>query len=600
MSDDQRNRDKVERRVDRLEDRLDRIERKLDRLIDDRGTDGTVDASPPGVSSSPSTPAAESTDSTEPDDSESTDWLRPENWVDKIGIALLLVGLAFLYRWTVEHGLLTPVIRVGFGLAVGVGLGIAGWKIRQDRHRLSQIMLGAASVAFYITLYSAHYFYELLPYAVAFGAMTAVVVATFIVANAERDPALAVVAAIGGFATPLLLSSDGNIPGLMTYNAVLVVGMTAIYIARGWRLILGLTALGAWSFVIYATAATFFAGLELDYVMAVEVQSRDSIELRGGEQWYIQASLLITWFCVGIVPTIRLWLTGITDKYRVNAAAFLAAGSAVAGFALTIWNWENPTWLWIGMSVSLAAGCALAAHYVRGQLPDQMVSCYRVLAALFVAAALVELTPDGQYITGVAALAVAVHYLAARLEDLSLAFTGHALMVPVVFYIAAVVTEPSSEALWPFLNADGAQGALLVGSLFAIVAITHRLDTDVHGLLSRFFYRYGAHGAVLAYIYGQAMVPGWGDVLVSTLWGAYAVALLLGGVLGGRNHLKRAGLLTVLVTVTKLVVVDLQAVDTQWRIALFMGFGAALVAISYFWPRLAGLADAADDSSATG
>ncbi len=437
--------DKLRRRIARLEDRIDDLEEQLDEIGDDDtgSTAGSKERRPLVEKLNAGTDGSVGTDDEQDTNSDSDDdWIRPENWVDKIGVALLLVGLAFLYRWSVEHGLVTPVVRVGFGLAIGTGLGIAGWQVRDSRHRLSQILLGAASVAYYIALFSAHHFYDLIPYSVAFGAMTGVVAATFIIANNERDPALAVVAAIGGFATPLLLSSDGNIPGLMTYNAILVLGMTAIYLVHGWRIILGIVALGAWAFVGYASSAIWFA--EFGELLFVN-QEQPLDEIEGHEQLYTQASLLITWFCIGVVPTVRLWLRFDPQRdadeddeqsYQVNTALLLAGASAVAGFAFTMMIWDNPAWLWTGLSVIVVAAAAAVAYRFDGDLPAKLISGYRLLATAFAVVAFAELAPDGHFITAIAALAVAVHYLAARFEDRLFAVGGHALLAPIAVYLA--------------------------------------------------------------------------------------------------------------------------------------------------------------------
>jgi uncharacterized membrane protein len=41
------------------------------------------------------------------------------------------------------------------------------------------------------------------------------------------------------------------------------------------------------------------------------------------------------------------------------------------------------------------------------------------------------------------------------------------------------------------------------------------------------------------------------------------------------------------VVLTKMILVDLAAVPTEWRVVLFMGFGGLMLAISYVLPRIA-------------
>ena len=42
-----------------------------------------------------------------------------EYWLNKIGIGLVLFGVAFLFKFSVDQGWLTPLVRLGFGVALG-------------------------------------------------------------------------------------------------------------------------------------------------------------------------------------------------------------------------------------------------------------------------------------------------------------------------------------------------------------------------------------------------------------------------------------------------------------------------------------------------
>jgi len=63
---------------------------------------------------------------------------------------------------------------------------------------------------------------------------------------------------------------------------------------------------------------------------------------------------------------------------------------------------------------------------------------------------------------------------------------------------------------------------------------------------------------------------------------AVAIVTTIAGRTSGRPGLMRVGLATLLVAVGKLFIVDLAIVDPIWRILLFIGFGAGLLAVA-FW-----------------
>ena len=665
---DDNNRDELEQRLERLEDSLERIEENLDAVVDavssepretseqspspplpdhpspaetdgdtHTGGDSTTSTQEPPIDPPAGTPSPEtsipttgggtsrkrassdidgfdgadgsvdgsSPRPTPPDkqqsslESDFSDWLQVEEWVDKIGVGLLLLGLAFLYRLSVEQGLITPAVRVGFGLAIGVGLGIAGWRVRSSRLRLSQILVGAASVTFYVSLFAAYQMYDLLPYAVSFGAMTAVVMATFILAHAIRDPALAVVGAIGGFATPLLLTSDGSIPGLMTYNAILVLGMTAIYVARGWRHILMLTALGSWAFVIYAAFSVFLAPSAGDVIVG------NAEPLDGPEPLFAQVSLLITWFCVGIVPTVRSWLWAgeqqDPEAIPTLVPGLLAFASGVFGFVLTLAIWDVPSLLWALLGLGLAGAYAGASVVLAQRFERGLATTHRLLAVIFLFIGCIEAAPDGYHWLLMAFALVIAHLFAIRCSDRAVTALSHLLTIPVVYGLIQRLDDAatSTDAALPFINANGLETAAIIGFLIAASGLIERHIDGFFTTVEHLVYRYGVHILILAWVGAQAHPFAHADLIVSSGWGLYAVGLLVAGLLGDNNEFKGVGMAVVFLTVAKLLLVDLQQLETGWRVVLFLGFGSALVAISYFSPLLTRASSRDDDEAKT-
>ena len=78
-----------------------------------------------------------------------------EWWLNKIGITLLLFGIAFLFKFAVDQNWITPSVRVGVGLAVGVCLLMVGLRVYEDRRPFSQVLLGGGIGTLYITGYAA-------------------------------------------------------------------------------------------------------------------------------------------------------------------------------------------------------------------------------------------------------------------------------------------------------------------------------------------------------------------------------------------------------------------------------------------------------------
>ncbi|MEM7347344.1 MAG: DUF2339 domain-containing protein, partial [Chloroflexota bacterium] len=70
--------------------------------------------------------------------------------------------------------------------------------------------------------------------------------------------------------------------------------------------------------------------------------------------------------------------------------------------------------------------------------------------------------------------------------------------------------------------------------------------------------------------------------VITALWAVYAVALLIAGLVFDKKLMRNLGIGTILLTVAKLLLFDLENVSTGGRVLLFSGFGVVLLVISYF------------------
>ena len=97
----------------------------------------------------------------------------------------------------------------------------------------------------YLSLYAAFQVYGLVPSGVAFLMMFAVTAATAVMAWTQDAEILAAFALIGGFSTPLLLSTGQNREvALFAYVAILDLGALALVILKPWRRLLVLSYVG--------------------------------------------------------------------------------------------------------------------------------------------------------------------------------------------------------------------------------------------------------------------------------------------------------------------------------------------------------------------
>ena len=179
-------------------------------------------------------------------------WLFGGNTIVKAGIGILFVGLAFLAKYASEHADLPVELRLAGIGAAALALLAFGWRLRLRRPDYAQVLQGGAIAVLYLTLFAAFRYYGVLAAAPAFALMVAVAAFAAALAVLQNARALAVIGALGGFATPLIVStgSDNHV-ALFTYYFVLDAGIAAVAWFKTWR---SLNVLGFAATFIVATA----------------------------------------------------------------------------------------------------------------------------------------------------------------------------------------------------------------------------------------------------------------------------------------------------------------------------------------------------------
>ena len=149
-------------------------------------------------------------------------WLFGGNTIVKAGIGILFVGLAFLAKYASRARPSAGRVRLAaIGAAAVVLLGF-GWRLRLSRPDYAQVLQGGAVAVLYLTLFAAFRYYGVLAALPAFVLMVAVAALAAALAVLQDARSLAVVGALGGFATPLIVSTGSdNYVALFAYYFVL-------------------------------------------------------------------------------------------------------------------------------------------------------------------------------------------------------------------------------------------------------------------------------------------------------------------------------------------------------------------------------------------
>jgi uncharacterized membrane protein len=342
------------------------------------------------------------------------DW---EQWVGVRGAAVAgavvaaLAGVLFL-KYTIEKGILTPVTRVTLSYLGGAATLVVAELVRRRGYRpTAEALSGAGVVILYAATWAARARYDLISFPVSFGLMILVTLAGGLLAWRHRAMSTAYIGLIGGFATPLLLTSEMENPiGLFGYLLLLNIGVWLLARRNRW-----------YALAFVAQAATFFyqaswIGLEMERsrslvgliilgvfavfftLVAQRWQDRDgetgSARAERVKQLRLQVSGLLAPFSLGFYYAARSDLTSdpLTFIALIALVSSLAcwisiverrpwiATSAVAADLALIVVWSSNddfdvtrSWQLAGMSVALALLFHLRQEWVAAQSGDSPV-----------------------------------------------------------------------------------------------------------------------------------------------------------------------------------------------------------------------------------
>ena len=164
------------------------------------------------------------------------------NWLLRIGIVILVMGVGFFLKYSVDHGLISDVGSVSLSIVAGVVMLAAGTRmLGKQYHLLGQGLMGGGIAVLYASIFAAANLYHLVSLLAAFALMTLITATAGVVAVPYRSLLVAVLGIIGGYATPLMLGSgEPNFLGLFTYMLVLGLGVLGVSFRRDWRLLVWL------------------------------------------------------------------------------------------------------------------------------------------------------------------------------------------------------------------------------------------------------------------------------------------------------------------------------------------------------------------------
>ena len=213
-----------------------------------------------------------------------------ERLVTFIGIAVLVTGIAFFVKYAIDKDWINEIGRTAIGiLCGGILIGVAH-RLRKSYTTFSSVLAGGGIATLYFTISYSFQVYHIFSQPVALALLVVVTLFTVLLSVAYDRKELAILAIVGGFASPLMVKTgDGNFVVLCIYMLILDAGMLALAYYKKWNIV---------TILSFVFTILFYAGaLQKDIVTNGHVN--DGSALLFGTLFYF------TFFLMNIINNVK-------------------------------------------------------------------------------------------------------------------------------------------------------------------------------------------------------------------------------------------------------------------------------------------------------
>ncbi|PGV67353.1 hypothetical protein COD94_03410 [Bacillus cereus] len=471
-----------------------------------------------------------------------------QTWLPRIFVGIMLLGVIWLFKAGVDAGLLTPAIRVVFGIVLSAGLYYVGdIQIKRERQALGLVLAGGSITGIVLTTFAAHYLYEFIPASIAFICNIVWVILGIYLAKRYRSEYLAIFVAVGAFFVPFLLNSTTpNTYIFFSYETILTISLLWYALRNRYKYLYMI------SYVVAAIVLFVFFAVMSILVGNVQVQLTVV---------YGAIHLLLFWHMFSERTFIQEARSAI---FSANAVFFILAISQIPEF--TTWGLVISAFVHAVMFVleyrknkqsiftDLLFGFAMGSFSLAILYEYSLVNAAIVLLLqgfLGMVTAIKVKQNIKLYVSAtIYAIGMVQTIFSPFDEFISAGFVAHSILIGTFYYCMRQAKEVL-VSLGKYVY------SIALYSLMIIVFIT---ITRIGEVLS-------TDGSIIS-------------VSVSLLWMVYALFAVWFGRYRQMNEILYAGLVVLVVTVGKLFLLDLPEVSMMIRAVLFLIVGSIGIVIS--------------------
>ena len=175
------------------------------------------------------------------------DWFKPkeainwerfigENLFSKIGIGIIIIGVFIGVKYSIEHNLISPAMRLVLSYLVGAGLFVTGAMLKKKYESFSAVLVSGAMTIFYFVTFIGYSVFNFFPQSLTFILMFLFTAFTVAASLNYNKVVIALIGLVGSYAVPFLLSDNsGRVSILFAYTAIINIGVLIISFYKQWR-----------------------------------------------------------------------------------------------------------------------------------------------------------------------------------------------------------------------------------------------------------------------------------------------------------------------------------------------------------------------------
>jgi uncharacterized membrane protein len=512
-------------------------------------------------------------------------------WLNRIGIFAMLIGVSYFIKYAFDNGWIGPSGKITLGLLAGIGLVLWSERFRNKGYEVFSYSLKAVGIGtLYLSLWGAFQIYHLVPSSVAFIAMIMVTASTIGLALSQDAEILAAFAMIGGFSTPVLLSTGQNHEAvLFCYAGLLDAAILGMVTFKPWRRLLVGSFIGTATLYIgwfseYYTReqralSVFFTLMFAAIFAAIPLLTPlTKSRWRGGFSitltllplvnaaalflalfaMYDNEKVTLTWYSLGLAAV----YLGLSSQFKRRAAGdkdivkvinLLHIAIAIAFITIAIPLKLNSHWITIGWLIESAVLLLVAVR--------TKVDFLRYFAGTTLALGIVRLLLFDNF-------HVQTLIFNAR-------FATYLVAIAILGGIVAVGERYASSREMPFVRFAG-----VCLNVLALIALTLEASDFFDRQLAEW---YQVHGQAA---YGEIhQIQLARNFSYSAIWLAYGAGLMMVGFWKQSAFVRWQALVLIAITIAKVFLSDVSELQQGYRIVSFIALGAVLMAISFVYHR---------------